>query len=114
MAAGCWAYTDSLRQADRLGHKAFWMSPCLPPPEPPPSPPLTEESKLEGGPHDLPSPCLSPPFTDGSEVPENFPVIVTSYEIIIADAKFLQQFRFKVLVVDEGHRCVGGEGNGKT
>ncbi|GAX75958.1 hypothetical protein CEUSTIGMA_g3401.t1 [Chlamydomonas eustigma] len=45
---------------------------------------------------------LKPP---GVQVPDNFPVIVTSYEIIIADAKFFQtKYRFKYLVVDEGHR----------
>jgi len=37
-------------------------------------------------------------------VNEKFPVIVTSYEIIIADRKFLQKYLFKYLVVDEGHR----------
>eukprot|EP00798_Chlamydomonas_sp_ICE-L_P024975 gene24975-10636_t len=38
------------------------------------------------------------------KVPEGFPVIVTSFEIVIADAKFLQQYKFKYMVVDEGHR----------
>ena len=33
-----------------------------------------------------------------------FPVIVTSYEVVMADRKFLQKYNFKYLVVDEGHR----------
>ena len=33
-----------------------------------------------------------------------FPVIVTSYEIAIRDAKPLQKFNYKYMVVDEGHR----------
>ena len=33
-----------------------------------------------------------------------FPVIVTSFEIVMADRKFLQKYNFKYLVVDEGHR----------
>lgn len=39
-----------------------------------------------------------------SKVDENFPVIVTSYEIVLADSKFLQKYKFKYIVVDEGHR----------
>ena len=34
----------------------------------------------------------------------DFPVIVTSFEILMADRKFLQKYNFKYLVVDEGHR----------
>ncbi|GHP10928.1 class II histone deacetylase complex subunits 2 and 3 [Pycnococcus provasolii] len=37
-------------------------------------------------------------------VDESFPVICTSYEIVIADRKFLQKYHFKYIVVDEGHR----------
>ena len=33
-----------------------------------------------------------------------FPVIVTSYEIVIADSKLLQRYKWKYIVVDEGHR----------
>ena len=33
-----------------------------------------------------------------------FPVIVTSYEVVMADRKFLSKYNFKYLVVDEGHR----------
>jgi hypothetical protein len=34
--------------------------------------------------------------TGAGKVPDDFPVIVTSYEIIIADAKFFQtKYRFK-------------------
>ena len=40
----------------------------------------------------------------GGKVGENFPVICTSYEIVIADSKFLQKYKFKYIVVDEGHR----------
>ncbi|KAK9839496.1 hypothetical protein WJX81_005727 [Elliptochloris bilobata] len=35
---------------------------------------------------------------------EHFPVVVTSYEIVIADVKFLQRYNWKYIVVDEGHR----------
>ena len=35
---------------------------------------------------------------------KGFPVIVTSYEIVMADLKFLQQFGWKYIIVDEGHR----------
>ena len=34
----------------------------------------------------------------------SFPVVVTSYEIVIADATALQRYDWKYLVVDEGHR----------
>jgi ATP-dependent DNA helicase len=37
-------------------------------------------------------------------VDADFPVICTSFEIIIRDRKFLQNYTFKYLVVDEGHR----------
>ena len=37
-------------------------------------------------------------------VDETFPVYVTSYEIAIADIKFLQKMHWKYVVVDEGHR----------
>lgn len=33
-----------------------------------------------------------------------FPVIVTSYEIVIADSKLLQRYKWKYVIVDEGHR----------
>lgn len=33
-----------------------------------------------------------------------FPVVVTSYEIVIADVKALQRYPWKYIVVDEGHR----------
>lgn len=35
---------------------------------------------------------------------DDFPVIVTSYEIVLADSKFFQRHLFKYIVVDEGHR----------
>ena len=31
-------------------------------------------------------------------------MVVTSYEIVIADVKFLQRYHWKYIVVDEGHR----------
>lgn len=33
-----------------------------------------------------------------------FPVVVTSYEIVIADSKLLQRYKWTYIVVDEGHR----------
>lgn len=38
------------------------------------------------------------------KVDETFPVVVTSYEIILADIKFMQKHSWKHLIVDEGHR----------
>jgi ATP-dependent DNA helicase len=35
---------------------------------------------------------------------EAFPIVVTSYEIVLADAKFLAGYKWKYIVVDEGHR----------
>ncbi|BDA48761.1 probable global transcription activator SNF2L1 [Coccomyxa sp. Obi] len=37
-------------------------------------------------------------------VKDSFPVVVTSYEIVIADVKHLQRYAWKYIVVDEGHR----------
>lgn len=37
-------------------------------------------------------------------MPEDFPVIITSYEILMADRKFLANYVFKYIIVDEGHR----------
>ena len=42
--------------------------------------------------------------TLSKHVDDTFPVIVTSYEIAIADIKFLQKLHWKYVVVDEGHR----------
>ncbi|KAK9678940.1 putative ATPase, partial [Basidiobolus ranarum] len=39
-----------------------------------------------------------------SKLGETFPVIVTSYEIVMNDRKFLQKYAWKYLVIDEGHR----------
>lgn len=33
-----------------------------------------------------------------------FPVVVTSYEIVIADSKHLARYHWNYIVVDEGHR----------
>ncbi|ORY02995.1 hypothetical protein K493DRAFT_207530 [Basidiobolus meristosporus CBS 931.73] len=35
---------------------------------------------------------------------ETFPVVVTSYELIMNDRKYLQKYAWKYLVIDEGHR----------
>jgi ATP-dependent DNA helicase len=32
------------------------------------------------------------------------PIIVTSYEIVMRDRKYLQRFKWKYIIVDEGHR----------
>ena len=40
----------------------------------------------------------------GNVIKPSFPVVVTSYEIVIADVKFLQKYKWKYIVVDEGHR----------
>ena len=42
-------------------------------------------------------------------MPRDFPVIVTSFEIAIRDSKALQKFKYKYLVVDEGHRLKNSE-----
>lgn len=39
-----------------------------------------------------------------TKIGADFPVVVTSYEIAIADIKFLAKHHWKYLVVDEGHR----------
>lgn len=36
--------------------------------------------------------------------PEDFPIIITSYEIIMNDKTYLDVFRWKFIIVDEGHR----------
>lgn len=36
--------------------------------------------------------------------PEAFPIIITSYEIIMNDKSYLDMFRWKFIIVDEGHR----------
>jgi ATP-dependent DNA helicase len=35
---------------------------------------------------------------------EAFPVVITSYEVVMMDRKYLQHLRWKYIVVDEGHR----------
>ncbi|GJN10379.1 hypothetical protein PR202_ga28467 [Eleusine coracana subsp. coracana] len=42
----------------------------------------------------------SMPKTTGPD----FPVVVTSYEMAMSDARFLAQYKWKYVVVDEGHR----------
>ncbi len=40
----------------------------------------------------------------GSAGSTKFPVVVTSYEIVIADSKHLARYQWKYIIVDEGHR----------
>jgi ATP-dependent DNA helicase len=40
----------------------------------------------------------------GGSVGDTFPVILTSFEIVMQDRSHLQRFNFKYVVVDEGHR----------
>ena len=40
----------------------------------------------------------------GKDKIKDFPVVITSYEIIIADSKFLQKYPWTYIAVDEGHR----------
>lgn len=43
-------------------------------------------------------------FVSAGPATADFPVVVTSYEIVIADSKLLQRYKWKYVVVDEGHR----------
>ena len=45
--------------------------------------------------------CVAADFV---HCPGTFPVVITSYEIVLADIKFLQKYQWKYIVVDEGHR----------
>ena len=45
---------------------------------------------------------LKHPFQVSKEFP--YPVVVTSYEMVMADKRYLGKFDWKYLVVDEGHR----------
>jgi ATP-dependent DNA helicase len=36
--------------------------------------------------------------------PSLFPVVVTTYEVVIRDRALLQHFKWKYIIVDEGHR----------
>lgn len=47
---------------------------------------------------------LAPIFTGKNPGDAVMPVLITSYEIVIQDVKFLQKAQFKYIVVDEGHR----------
>lgn len=38
------------------------------------------------------------------KIDDNFPIVVTSYEIVMNDRKFLQKYTWKYIIVDEGHR----------
>jgi len=53
------------------------------------------------GPRNTPS---SPMQVSAGPATDKFPVVVTSYEIVIADSKLLQRYKWKYVVVDEGHR----------
>ena len=42
---------------------------------------------------------------DNNGKPEpGFPVVITSYEIVLADIKFMQKVKWNYIIVDEGHR----------
>ncbi|ORZ15715.1 SNF2 family N-terminal domain-domain-containing protein [Absidia repens] len=38
------------------------------------------------------------------ETDNDFPIVITSYEIVMNDRKYLQKYNWKYIVVDEGHR----------
>ncbi|KAL0921858.1 hypothetical protein M5K25_008972 [Dendrobium thyrsiflorum] len=38
------------------------------------------------------------------EIGPKFPIVITSYEVVMNDAKFLSHYTWKYVVVDEGHR----------
>ena len=38
------------------------------------------------------------------QTPQTFPIVITTYEIIIRDRKFLEKYQWGFIVVDEGHR----------
>ena len=40
----------------------------------------------------------------GGNTTATFPVVITTYEICMKDQKFLSNFMWKFIVVDEGHR----------
>jgi ATP-dependent DNA helicase len=44
------------------------------------------------------------PSSGGTAVSSSFPVVVTSFEIVMADSRFLGRYRWKYVIVDEGHR----------
>jgi hypothetical protein len=46
-------------------------------------------------------PCSHP---TGNPCDEKFPVVVSTYEIVMADIKALARYNWKYIVVDEGHR----------
>ena len=48
--------------------------------------------------------CVSGMLPAGKDKIKDFPVVITSYEIIIADSKFLQKYPWTYIAVDEGHR----------
>lgn len=56
----------------------------------------------------LPCFCIFPnrhaPCVGSAKPNVEYPVYVTSYEIVMADVKFLARTIWKYLVVDEGHR----------
>jgi len=45
---------------------------------------------------------LKKPTTPAAEM--KFPVIITSFEIVIQDRQYLAQHEYKYIIVDEGHR----------
>lgn len=47
---------------------------------------------------------VPPPPLPGMPVGPDFPVVVSTYEIVMADIKALARYNWKYIVVDEGHR----------
>lgn len=63
-------------------------------------------------PHHPPHPTTHPPTLPGGRIGDKFPVVVTSYEILLADIKFMAKYQWKYIVVDEARAREGGLGCG--
>jgi ATP-dependent DNA helicase len=68
--------------------------------------PIDEWRVPIGNPYKAPPPPSS--TSSSSDIfrvsPDSYPVVITSYEIVMSDKKFLQHMPWKYIVVDEGHR----------
>ena len=42
--------------------------------------------------------------SDSKQIKDGFPIILTTYEIIIKDRQYLSKYEWNFIVVDEGHR----------
>lgn len=65
---------------------AAWEAAVRGPPRTPPPPPRTTAAW---------------PVPAGGRIGDAFPVVVTSYEILLADIKFMAKYQWKYIVVDE-------------